>query len=38
MAPPHTVGVVGVGTVGQSWAALFLSHGHRVQLWCVAPL
>jgi len=29
----HTVAVIGVGTVGQSWAALFLSYGNRVRLW-----
>ena len=29
----HTVAIIGVGTVGQSWAALFLSYGHRVRLW-----
>lgn len=29
----HTVAIIGVGTVGQSWAALFLSYGNRVRLW-----
>jgi 3-hydroxyacyl-CoA dehydrogenase len=29
----HTVAVIGVGTVGQSWAALFLSYGNKVRLW-----
>eukprot|EP01043_Picozoa_sp_COSAG02_P021177 COSAG02_NODE_1069_length_14810_cov_6.729998_5_plen_205_part_00 len=29
----HTIAVIGVGTVGQSWAALFLSYGNRVRLW-----
>ena len=29
----NTVAVIGVGTVGQSWAALFLSYGNRVRLW-----
>jgi carnitine 3-dehydrogenase len=33
MAAQHTVAVIGVGTVGQSWAALFLSYGNRVRLW-----
>ena len=34
---PDTVAVIGVGTVGQSWAALFLSYGNRVRLWDPAP-
>ena len=34
---PGTVAVIGVGTVGQSWAALFLSYGNRVRLWDPAP-
>lgn len=27
-----TIAVVGAGTIGLSWASLFLSHGHRVHL------
>lgn len=29
----HTIAIIGVGTVGQSWAALFLSYGNSVRLW-----
>lgn len=31
--PIHTVAVIGTGTVGASWAALFLAHGLRVSAW-----
>ncbi|MGH6912770.1 MAG: 3-hydroxyacyl-CoA dehydrogenase NAD-binding domain-containing protein, partial [Geminicoccales bacterium] len=31
------VAVIGAGTIGASWAALFLSRGLRVALWDPAP-
>ena len=31
------VAVIGAGTVGSSWAALFLSHGLKVRAWDPAP-
>ena len=33
----ETVAVIGAGTVGSSWAALFLSHGLAVRAWDPAP-
>lgn len=30
---PLTLSVIGCGLIGQSWAALFLAHGHDVRAW-----
>ena len=33
----HRVGIIGVGTIGASWAAYFLARGMDVQAWDPAP-
>jgi carnitine 3-dehydrogenase len=33
----ETVGILGTGTIGASWAAYFLAHGYRVVAWDPAP-
>lgn len=37
MTEQHTVGIVGAGVVGISWAALALAHGHRVVAYDPSP-
>ena len=37
IAPNGPVAVLGAGTIGASWAALFLAHGSRVHLWDPDP-
>jgi carnitine 3-dehydrogenase len=37
MAEQRTVAVLGTGTIGASWTALFLAHGLQVRAWDPAP-
>ena len=37
MAERRTVAVLGTGTIGASWTALFLAHGLHVRAWDPAP-
>ena len=37
MAEQRTVAVLGTGTIGASWTALFLAHGLNVRAWDPAP-
>src|SRR4051812_6910885 len=37
MAGQRTVAVLGTGTIGASWTALFLAHGLQVRAWDPAP-
>lgn len=37
MAEQLKIGVVGAGTIGSSWAALFLAKGHKVSIYDPAP-